>query len=146
MLARTMNPFAALHELQREMNRLFDGYGPRLDGGRWMRPTTFPALNVWEDGDSLHAEAEIPGVSQNEIEVYAVGNELTIKGTRRPREGEGVAYHRRERGTGEFTRVVTLPVDVNPEKVRASLKDGVLTVMLPKAEEAKPRKVTVKAS
>jgi len=146
MLARSMNPFSALNELRREMDQLFDGYGPRFNGGLWARATTFPALNIWEDGDSLRAEAEIPGVSQNDIEVYAVGNELTIKGTRKPREGEDVTYHRRERGTGEFTRVVTLPVDVNAEKVQASLKDGVLTITLPKAEEAKPKKIAVKTS
>jgi len=146
MLARTMNPFAALNELRREMDRLFDGVGHRSDGGLWAPPAAFPALNVWEDGESLYAEAEIPGVSQNEIEVYAVGNELTIKGTRKPREGEDVSYHRRERGTGEFTRVVTLPVGVNQEKVQASLKDGILTITLPKAEDAKAKRITVKTS
>ncbi len=146
MFGITMNPLAALSELQREMNRLFDGYGPRLDGGVWTRTPAFPALNVWEDGDSLFAEAEIPGVSQSDLEVYAVGNELTIKGSRKPREGEDVTYHRRERGFGEFTRVITLPIDIDAEKVQASLKDGVLTVTLPKAEQAKPRKITVKTS
>jgi HSP20 family protein len=144
MFGRTMNPFAALNELQREVNRLFDGYGVGADGGRWARPTTFPALNVWEDGDALYAEAEIPGVRQEDLEVYAVGNELTINGTRQPREGQDVSYHRRERGTGAFTRVITLPVDIEAEKVQATLKDGVLTVKLPKAEKARPRKITVK--
>jgi len=146
MFASTMNPFAALHELQREMNRLFDGYGPRFNNGLWTRPAAFPALNVWEDADALYAEAETPGVNQDDIEVYAVGNELTIKGSRKPCEGEDVAYHRRERGTGEFTRVITLPVDVDSDKIQATLKDGVLTVKLPKAEVAKPKKITVKTS
>jgi len=107
MIARRMNPFAALHEMQREMNRLFDGYGLRSNAGSWTRPTTFPALNVWEDGDSLYAEAEIPGVSQDDIEVYAVGNELPIKGTRKPREGEdNHPAHRcgRGKGSGELER------------------------------------------
>ncbi len=146
MFSIRMNPLAALNELQREMNRLFDGFSPRLTGGPWMPAAAFPALNVWEDGDALYAEAEIPGVSQDDLEVYAVGNELTIKGTRKPREGDDVAYHRRERGTGEFTRVITLPVDIAADKVQASLKDGVLTVTLPKAEAAKPKKITVKAT
>jgi len=146
MLTRTLNPLTALNELRREMDRVFDDFWPRFDGGWWAQPATFPALNVWEDGDCVYAEAEIPGVSQNDLEVYAVGNELTIKGTRKAREGEDVSYHRRERGTGEFTRVVTLPVDIDPEKVQASLKDGILTVTLPKAEEAKPRRITVKTS
>lgn len=146
MFTRMANPFAALNQLQREMNRLFDGYGLRLNGGTAPRAATFPALNVWEDGDALYAEAELPGVKQDDLEVYAVGNELTIKGSRKPREGESLSFHRRERGTGEFTRVITLPVDIAAEKVAAGLKDGVLTVTLPKAEEMKPRKITVKAS
>lgn len=146
MISRHLNPFAALHELQREMNRLFDGYGPRFHNGGWLRPTTFPALNIWEEGDTLFAEAELPGVSKDDIEVYAVGNELTIKGSRQPCQCEEVTYHRRERGTGEFTRVVTLPIEVDTEKVQASLKDGVLTITLPKAEEAKPKKISVKTS
>ncbi len=146
MLARTMNPFAALNELRREMDRIFQGFGPRFADGWFERPTGFPALNIWEDGDCLYAEAEIPGVSQNDIEVYAVGNELTIKGTRKPREGDDVSYHRRERGTGEFARIVALPVEVNADKVQASLKDGVLTITLPKADEAKPKKISVKTS
>lgn len=145
MLTTTMNPFEAMHELQREMNRLFEGYGPRLNGGIWSRPTTFPALNIWEDGDVLRAEAEIPGVSNEDIEVYAVGDQLTIKGSRKPRAGENLAYHRRERGTGEFTRSITLPVDVDTDKVNASLNNGVLTVTLPKAEAAKPKRITVKS-
>jgi len=145
MLTTTMNPFAVMNELRREMERLFEGYGPRTDGGWWTQPTTFPALNIWEDGDCLYAEAEIPGVCESDLEVYAIGNELTIKGTRKPQEGENLAYHRRERGTGEFTRVITLPVDINPDKVQGCLKDGVLTVTLPKADEAKPKKIAVKA-
>ncbi len=139
-----MNPFAAMNQLQREVNRLFDGYLPSLGAG-FGSATVFPALNIWEDSDALYAEAEIPGVAPEDLEVYAVGDELTIRGTRKPREGENVAYHRRERGTGEFTRVVTLPVNVDADKVKAALKDGVLTVTLPKAEEAKPRRITVKA-
>jgi len=144
MLTRTINPFTALSELRREMDQIFDWYGPRFNGGSWTRPTTFPAVNVWEDGETLYAEAEIPGVNLDEIEVYAVGNELTIKGTRKPCECEDVSYHRRERGTGDFTRVVTLPVDVDADKIEACLKNGILTIKLPKAEEAKPKRITVK--
>lgn len=146
MFSGTMSPFAVMNELRREMERIFDGYGLRLNGGWPIQPTAFPALNVWEDGDALYAEAEVPGVSQDDIEIYAVGNELTIKGTRKPREGDDASYHRRERGIGEFTRVVTLPAEVNADKVDASLRDGVLTVTLPKADEAKPRKINVKTN
>lgn len=146
MFAGTMNPFAVMNELRREVERIFEGYGFPFNGGWTSRLTAFPALNIWEDGEALYAEAEVPGVSENDIEIYAVGNELTIKGTRKPRESEGASYHRRERGTGEFTRVVTLPAEVNADKVQATLKDGVLTVTLPKVDEAKPRKIAVKTS
>jgi len=73
-----------------------------------------------------------------------VGNELTIKGRRQPAQGEDLAYHRRERGTGEFTRTVTLPAEVDATKVEARLENGVVTVTMPKAATAKPRKITVK--
>ena len=146
MFPMTLNPFAPLRELQREMSRLLDGDGPLLPGGAWAQMPAFPALNVWEDGNSLFAEAEIPGVSQNDLEVYAVGNQLTIKGSRRPREGQNIAYHRHERGAGEFTRVVALPIDVDTANVQASLKNGVLTITLPKSEAAKAKRITVKTN
>jgi HSP20 family protein len=93
----------------------------------------------------LHAEAELPGVSMEDIEVMVVGNELTIRGQRRPRPADNVNFHRRERGTGEFSRTVTLPFDIDQNKVEAILKNGILTVVLPKAETAKPRKIKVRS-
>jgi len=142
MYLRRMNPWTTFSELHREIDRLFDSVTG--DQAGLSRPTAFPALNVWEDESSVHAEAELPGVKQGDLEVYAQDNELTIKGHRQPRDGENLLYHRRERGMGEFTRVVTLPVEVETGKVEASLTDGVLTVKMPKAEQAKPRKVLVK--
>jgi len=145
MLRNRLNPWTAFDELQREINQLLESFGPRLDGGRlgsWLTP--FPAVNVWEDGDALYAEAEVPGVKEEDIEVYAVGNELTIKGRREARQDENVTYHRQERGTGEFTRVITLPVEVDADKVEAQLTDGVLLVKLPKTEAARPKRITVK--
>jgi len=134
------------NELRREINQLLDGAGSAATGGwPWSAPG-FPALNVWEDSEALHAEAEVPGVGADELEVYAVGNELTIKGRRKALQGEGLSYHRQERGTGEFTRVVTLPVEVDADKVIATLKDGVATITMPKAAEVRPRKIAVKAS
>lgn len=132
-------------ELRREMDRLFDSFG--TGAARWplTRPATFPAMNVWDAGDAVCVEAEIPGVTKDDLEVFAVGNELTVKGRRPPMEGK-LTFHRQERGTGEFTRVLTLPVEVNADKVDAILDHGVLTVRLPKAEAAKRKQITVKAS
>jgi HSP20 family protein len=105
----------------------------------------FPALNVWEDGDNFMVEAELPGLGLGDVEVLVVGNELTIKGERKIEKKEGVSYHRQERGTGSFSRLLRLPVMIDAGKVEASFKDGVLTVRLPKAEAAKPRRIEVKS-
>ena len=142
------NGFNPITQLRDEMDRLVgDFFGPAPGGlparfGAAVR--SFPAVNVWEDGDNLFAEAEVPGLKTEDVDISVVGNELTIRGQRggeQPREG--VAYHRQERGVGEFNRVLRLPVDVDAEKVEASLKDGVLLIKLPKAEAARPRKIKV---
>lgn len=136
-----MSPFA---ELRREMDRLFDGYS-NADRG-WSRPSAYPALNVWEDDEHLYAEAEVPGVSMEDLEIYVMGNELTLKGHRKPLEDKDVTCHRQERGTGPFSRTVTLPIEVDFDKVQAKLCNGVLTISMPKTEAARPKKITIKTS
>jgi len=134
------DPLAMFEQMRRDVNQLFHLY----DRGLFSRPQTFPALNIWEDGAGLYAEAEVPGLTIDEMEIYVEGNELILKGRRKPCEDQDCAYHRRERGTGEFSRTITLPVQVNADEVAAMLKDGVLLVKLPKAEAAKARKIKVK--
>ena len=138
-----LNPF---EELRREMTRLLDNFGVGLSRGALMGRAAYPALNVWDAGDAVCVEAEVPGIKKDDLEILAAGNELTIKGRRMPLEGENLVYHRQERPTGEFTRVLTLPVEVDADRVEAVVDNGVLTIRLPKAEAAKPRKITVKAS
>jgi len=123
------------------MNRLLDLY----DHGILQRPRAFPALNVWEDGTNLYAEAEVPGLNIEDMEILVEGDALTIKGERKQCEQSDCSFHRRERGAGEFVRTLTLPVQVNADGVSAALKNGVLLVTLPKAETAKTRKIQVKA-
>jgi len=117
----------------------------RLD---WLReemePSFFPPLNVWEDGETLKIEAEVPGVKIEDIEVAFDNGELTLKGEKKFEAKENTPLHRRERVYGSFTRTLTLPWEVKADQVTAELKDGVLTVTLPKAEAAKPRKVAIK--
>lgn len=127
--------------VRREMSELFDS----VFNGHEARARTFPALNIWEEGDHLFAEAELPGLGMEDIELFVVGSELTIKGQRKPMAEENANYHRRERGVGEFCRTVTLPVEIDADKVEATLKNGVLTVKLPKAEAARPRKISVRS-
>lgn len=134
-----------LDELRREMGRLLDGRALNPLDGDWNRPA-YPPLNIWDDGDALALEAEVPGVASGDLQVYAVGNELTVKGHRNPTRDESRAYQRRERIGGEFSRVVTLPVEIDADKIEATLRDGVLSLKLPKAETAKPRQITVKST
>ncbi|MEX2113038.1 MAG: Hsp20/alpha crystallin family protein [Pirellulales bacterium] len=149
MLLRRTNGFHPLDQLRTQMDRLVSdffgpmpgAYAPRVIAG----PRSFPALNVWEFGDHLYAEAELPGMSSDDIDVSVVGGDLTIRGHRGEQLEDGSSYHRRERGTGEFTRVLRLPIEVDADRVEASLKDGVLLVKLPKAESAKPKKIKVAA-
>jgi len=145
MWANTMPLWNTFWELRRELDRLFDNYDFGLLRGP-NRRAVFPALNIWDNAESIFVEAEVPGVKAADLEISAVGNELTIKGRRAPLENKDLTYHRQERGVGEFTRVVTLPCDVDADKVDASLKDGVLRIELPKAAAARPRQITVKTA
>jgi len=132
-------------ELRREMDRLWDGFGVGPLRSPFVRGAAYPAMNIWDAGDTLCVEAEVPGIRKDDLEILAVGNELTVKGRRGPVEGKW-AYHRHERGTGEFTRSVTLPCEVNADKVDAVLNNGVLMLRLSKTESAKPKQITVKTT
>lgn len=142
-------PFGPLwtnvHQLQTEMNRLFDRWSG--DGGRpWSAATAFPAVNVWEDAEAAYVEAELPGLDLKDLEIYVTGgNQLTIKGERKRQELEKAVWHRQERGTGNFVRVLTLPFPVDRDKVDARFEHGVLRVRLAKHASAAPRKIQVKA-
>ncbi len=107
--------------------------------------TGFPQLCAWEEGEDLFVEAELPGMTLEDLEIFVLGgNQLTIKGERRYPETGQSTWHRRERGFGKFSRTVTLPFDVDADKIEARLKQGVLTLLMPKSEAAKPRKSEVK--
>ena len=147
MVFRRVNTLLPVAQLRDEMDRLVNEFFvPEANGPqrRWARTAGgFPPLNVWEDGDALYAEAEIPGVKSDDLDISVIAGDLTIRGRRGQPQQEGVAYHRQERGTGEFNRVLRLPVDVDANKVEATLNDGVLLIKLPKAESAKPKKIKV---
>jgi HSP20 family protein len=138
------NPRYPLHQLRNEMDRLLGGFfGPAVDG---LLPAVFrsqPAANIWEQGDALLVEMEVPGVKSDQVEISVVGGELSVKINRPEVVQEDVTYHRRERPVGSFARVLRLPVEVDADRVEAELRDGVLTITLPKAESAKPRKINV---
>lgn len=106
--------------------------------------TPFPALNAWEDADAVYVEAEVPGLKLENLELTVHDGELSIRGERKSDHPEGATLLRHERAAGPFGRTVRLPDAVDASKVEAALKDGVLTITLPKAAELKPRKIEVK--
>lgn len=130
--------------LQDEMDRLFN----RWSGGapRLLSRNVYPPVNLWEDNDNLYVEAELPGFELSELEIFVTGeNQLSIKGERKPPQVEGGAWHRQERGYGAFSRIIELPIMVDSNNVSAEFRNGVLTIMLPKHETAKPRRIQVKS-
>jgi HSP20 family protein len=133
------------------MSRLRGEMDDRLSrfDAREARPAlavSYPALNGWEDDDAFYAEAELPGMELADLEIFVTGgNQLTIKGERKVPEYENATWHRQERGFGAFSRVLTLPLEVDADRVSAELSHGVLSITMPKAEVAKPRRIPVKA-
>lgn len=140
----TDNALAEMARLSGEMDRLFRRYG--AGNGATAPAPGYPALDVWQDDDSVYVEAELPGMDVKDLEIYVTGgNQLSIRGERKPPTVEGGTWHRQERGYGQFSRLLTMPCEVNSDKVEAEFKDGVLTVALPKSEAAKPRRLAIKA-
>lgn len=145
MFTRMPNGTHPINRLRNEMDALFENV--LNDAPFGFRATrAFPALNVWEDGERFFVEAEVPGMKIEDIELLVVGHEMTVKGERKDARRQGAVYHRRERGVGTFTRTLRLPADVDTDKVEAAMRDGVLTITLPKAETAKARKIEVKVA
>jgi len=136
-----------LNQLRHEMDRLLTGFRsqlPEVSFG-WTGRNQ-PSVNLWEEDDCLVAELEVPGVKADQVDLSVVGAELTLKIERAEPRCEQVTYHRRERPVGSFTRVLRLPCEVDAERVAAELQDGVLTIRMPKAEAAKPRKIRVSSA
>jgi HSP20 family protein len=134
-------PGQVLGKLQREMNRLFTDYGT---GESPFAAAVFPPVNVSEDGENLYVRAEIPGVELDELEISVEGESMTLRGLRKPLVAEEeTCFHRRERESGRFRRILSLPSRVDQENVSAVFKNGVLKVTLPKAKEAIARQIKV---
>jgi HSP20 family protein len=106
----------------------------------------YPAVNTWEDEKSFFVEAEVPGLKREEIEISVLGNELRISGgTEKEEEEKSAKFHRRERFVGKFSRVLRFPCEIDNGKVEAKYEAGILTIALPKAAAALPRKIEVKS-
>ena len=131
-------------ELQREVGRLIVSLDP-FQSVR--RVQAYPPLNVHDAGDRYLLSVQLPGMTPADIELTITGETLTIRGERKRPEGiKDDSYRRQERPMGRWVRTITLPDRVESTQVGASFSDGILTVSLPKAEDAKPRRITVTAS
>jgi HSP20 family protein len=140
--------FREMENLRREIDNAFRGFGrgvvyepsflPGLGAGR------YPQINLREDNDSVYVEALIPGLEAKDLELTVMRNTLTLSGERRETEGN-VTWHRNERGSGKFLRTIELPVEVDADRVKAECRNGVLTIVMQKAEAARPRKISVQA-
>jgi HSP20 family protein len=140
---------AAMDEFQRRMNQLFKGYEGhetyRRPGLAATPRGSWPPVNLYDAGEELVLHALVPGVTEKDLTITAHQDVLTLSGERQSTAPEGYSVHRQERGGIRFSRSFTLPCACDLEKVSATVKDGVLTVRLAKAAEAKPRQITVTA-
>jgi HSP20 family protein len=138
------DPFRDLVTVQDEINRLFGRtYGTREADGYtgWA-----PAIDIHETGDSFVIDAELPGIDPEGVEINVEADTLTLRGERSTvQESEGDTYHRVERRFGAFARSIVLPPTADTERIEADFDKGVLTITVPKAERAKPRRIEVKA-
>jgi HSP20 family protein len=139
------DPFSAL---RREMDRVVDSFGREFGWPAAGQPgAAAPSIDVSETDSEIKVEAELPGVDQKDVEVIVADNLLTIKGEKKAeKEEKKKDYHLIERSYGGFARSITLPFVAEPDKAKASFKNGVLTVTLPKPPEmkAKARKIAIK--
>jgi HSP20 family protein len=139
-----LDPVNGLLTLQRELERAWQRPfgGPLTASGHGV----FPPVNVFNDPDGYVVRVEVPGVAPDQLKVEGHGRTLTISGTRTAEAPQGGSFHRRERSAGQFARSLQLPEDLDLSKTEASYKHGMLTIRVPKREEAKPRQISVKAA
>jgi len=139
----TDRTLAVFDELRRRMDRVWDGIeasGDGSDAGVW------PRANLFDAGAELVLVAEVPGVAEADLQLTVTHDGLTVSGARKALVPEGHSVHRKERSALEFRRSFALPARVDTEKASASVKHGILTVTLPKAADARPRQISVRAS
>jgi HSP20 family protein len=142
------DPFRELRSLQDEVNRLFSNSFSRGGSGdnELMRGAWSPSVDIFENKDQIVLEAELPGMKPEDVNISIENNVLTIHGERKfEKKDEGDNFHRVERSYGSFTRSFTLPPTVSSENAQAEFENGVLRLTLAKREEAKPRRIEIKA-
>lgn len=141
MITTFADPFDALLSLQRELEARF--------ASDWLHDLTtsrgpYPPINVFQQGDDILAIMELPGVDRNDLQIQAKTNTIRISGKKNVGYADEASVHRRERVSGEFDRTLSLPVQVDADRIKAEYRDGLLALFLPRAESDKPHTIKVK--
>jgi len=134
------DPFDALFQFQRAVDALrsSDWLGASPSGGG-----SYPPLNIFRKGDDIIVLTEVPGIAKEDLRIQAKGKTIRIAGKKTINYGDKVGIHRRERLAGSFDRAVTVPVEIDPDRIKAECRDGILALILPRAESDKPRSIRV---
>jgi len=139
-----LDPFRDLWTFRSAMDRLFDETVGQPGTAQGAFGT--PAIDLYQTADNVVVKASLPGVNAKDLNISVTGDVLTLRGeAQQEKETEGAQYHVKERRYGSFTRSITLPAAVVADKAEAQFENGILTLRLPKAEEVKPKIITVKA-
>jgi len=135
-----LDVFSEMDRLRRDMNNLFSGYGQAAGSA------TFPLMNVYDSKDNIIVTAELPGITKDQVKITVVDDVLTLAGETKPLvKAKGMAMIRHERSEGEFEKTFRIPIKVKQDAIAASFANGILTITLPKAEEAKPKTIAIEA-
>ena len=139
-MANYNDPFEALFALQRALDARHDS--------DWMGESTagigsYPPMNIFQKGDDFVAIVELPGVSKNDLQIEAKENTIRIFGNKAINYEKVASVHRRERLSGVFDRTLSIPVQINPDSIRAECRDGILSLFIPRAESEKPRTIKI---
>ena len=140
------NPIREMYNFRHRMNHMFDNaFTPTLKEDEALSMWNWkPAVDIYDNDRNIVIKAELPGMEKKDIILQVNGRVLTLKGEHSSEnEVKEDKYHRRERSYGKFERVFTLPLEVDPDKITADYKDGVLKIDIPKPEEQKPKQITV---
>ncbi len=141
MIGSFRDPFEELFSIQRALDayRASDWLGGRTTG-----MGSFPPINIFQQGHDFLAIIELPGIDKKELEIQAKENTIRISGKKTIKYSEGASVHRRERVSGVFDRTLSVPIQINPDGIRAEYRDGILALFIPRAESEKPKTIKIK--
>jgi len=135
--------FGEFQRLEQELDEFFTGAAPWAGGIRSLPPGTFPAVNVASSGDAVNVYLFAPGIDAKSLEISLQQNVLSVGGRREAAPASEATYYRSERFEGAFRRVISLPEDIDPDKVEASYRDGIVEIRLQRRESSKPRRIEI---